>query len=260
MTAPDDAPLDAPRDDAAASDAVAAVPGERSRIAEELSTGRAPPTMLAAAVAWGTTLAPVGFARSSAPVTLIASICALLAGLGGPLLARGNPRAGRHLGISMFAALAVITWLGGDATLHPLRLDSVRGVFGAVAWGVFALSWSERWGGRPAAVPADPEAPLLLPRAALPFGAVPITTLSVALAVAYLAVAFLVREPERALAAQAGALACSVALVTAAGVVATGRGKRRHSSGRRLTSPVVRALMLLFTVAVGGAVFTALRR
>jgi hypothetical protein len=273
MTAPDDlAPLETPApgsgttpEDADApavrEDAVPATPGHhaRSRLADELSTGRAPPTLLAVAIAWGTTLAPVGFARSSPAVTTLASILALAAGLGGPFLARTNPRAGRHLGISLFAALAVITWLGGDAAIHPLRLDSIRGVFGAIAWGVFALSWSERWG-RPEPVPADPEAPLLLPRAALPFGATPITAMAVAVAIAYLAVAFWVHEPDRALVTQAVALACAVAVVTAAGTVATARGKRHQTSGRRLTPPVVRALLLLFTAAIGGAVFTALRR
>jgi len=110
------------------------------------------------------------------------------------------------------------------------------------------------------AVAVDPEAPLLLPRAALPAVATTITALGVAMALGYLALAFRVREPDRALVSQAVALACAVAVVTAAGVVATVRGKYRPPSGRRLTPTVVRALLLLVTTAIAGAVImTALR-
>lgn len=246
--------------EAAEGEAVPGVPGARSPFAEELFTGRAPPTMVAVVIAWAATLAPSGFGRASPVIASSFALAALVAGLGGPILSRTSPRAGRHLGISLFAALAVGTWLTGSAAIHPMRLDPIRGAFGAIAWGVFALSWSDRWGPRPVAVPADPEAPLLLPRAALPFGATLIGGLGVALAIVYLALAFMVRDPERALATQAVALACSVALVTAAGVIATARGKRRSTGSRRLTPQVIRALLLLVTVAVLGAVVTALRR
>jgi hypothetical protein len=184
------------------------------------------------------------------------------AGVGGPLLARRRPRAGRHLGITLFAALATATWLSGAQAIHPLRLDPLRGVFGAMAWGVFALSWSERWSSsaQAAAVEVDPEgAPLLLPRAALPAMATFVAALGVALALVYLVLAFQVRDADRALVSQAAALACAVAVVTAAGVVATARGKHRLPSGRRLSPPVVRALLLLVTTAIAGAVYTALR-
>lgn len=242
-------------------EAVAGVPGERSPLAAELAAGRAPPTMLAVLIAWAATVAPAGFGRGAPALASLAAIASLISGLGGPLLAKQSARAGRHLGISIFVAGAVLTWLLGSPAIHPLRLDPIRGVFGAIAWGVFALSWSDRWGPRPAAIPADPEAPLLLPRVALPLAATLLTGIGVALAVVYLALAFLVRDPDRALAAQAVALACAVALVTAAGVVATARGKKRSSSaGRRLTPPVVRALLLLVTAAIAGAVVTTLRR
>ncbi|MFT3765011.1 MAG: hypothetical protein QM820_05760 [Minicystis sp.] len=244
----------------AAEGAVAGVPGERSKLAEELRVNRTPSTLVAVVIAWATTLAPAGFSRGSTLGASLMAVAALAAGLGGPVLARKNARAGRHLGISLFVALAVATWLLGAPAIHPIRLDSIRGVFGAIAWGVFALSWSDRWGPGPEAVPADPEAPLLLPRAALPFGAVPLTALAVAAALGYLVLAFRVRDPDRALLAQAVALACAVGVVTAAGIVATARGKRRPTGGRRLTPPVVRALLLLCAVAVGGAIVTALRR
>ena len=42
-------------------------------------------------------------------------------------------------------------------------------------------------------------------------------------------------------------------------VVATARGKHRQETGRRLTPPAVRALLLLVTTAIAGALITALR-
>jgi hypothetical protein len=252
--APDDARPGVP------DDAIAGLPGERSRLADELRVGRTSPTLVAVTIAWGATLAPAGFGRGAPVLAGLLSVAALAAGLAGPVMARKSARTGRHVGITLFVSLAVATWLVGSAAIHPIRLDAIRGVFGAIAWGVFALSWSERWGPRPDAVPADPEAPLLLPRAALPLGAVPLTAVALAAALGYLVLAFRVRDPDRALLAQAAALACGVAVVAAAGVVATARGKRRSSTGRRLTPPVVRSLLLLCAVAVGGAIVTALRR
>jgi hypothetical protein len=245
-------------------------PPRPSHLVQELREGSTAPTLTAVVIAWALTLAPSGFGRGASWPATVLCVAALGAGLGGPLLARTgvtagasppNPRArmGRHVGISLFVALATATWLVGDHAIHPLRLDPIRGLFGAVAWGVFALSWSERWGSSAEAEPIDPEAPLLLPRAALPMLATTIATVGVLLALAYLALGFRARDPDRALVAQAVALACGVAVVVAAGVVATARGKHRPLSGRRLTPPVVRALLLLVTTAIAGAVLTALR-
>jgi hypothetical protein len=228
-------------------------------LADELREGRAPPTIAAALIAWAVTLTPAAFGRGASYLAAGSGVLALACGIGGPLLARTRPRLGRHLGISLFLAFATLTWLAGSQAIHPLRLDSIRGAFGAVAWGVFALSWSDRWSSRAEPLPADPDAPLLLPRAALPPLAVPLATCGVAAAVVFLSLAFLARDPDRALVSQAAALACAVAVVTASATVATSRGKPRSSSGRRLTPPVVRALLLLVTVAIAGAVITALR-
>src|SRR5262245_36631139 len=68
-------------------------------LGRELVEGRTSPTLAAALIAWAVTLAPVGFARGSPPLAIVLSITALAAGLGGPLLARSRPRAGRHVGI-----------------------------------------------------------------------------------------------------------------------------------------------------------------
>jgi hypothetical protein len=227
----------------------------------ELREGRTPPTLAAVLIAWALTLAPTGFGRGASWLTGLLALAALGAGIGGALVARKRARAGRHLGISLFALLGVITWLSDSRAIHPLRLDPIRGVLGAVAWGVFALAWSERWGSRSEPVPVDPEAPLLLPRASLPALATTVAGLGVAAALVFLGLAFRVRDPDRALVTQAVALASAVAVVSASGVVATSRGKARLPAGRRLTPPVIRALLLLVTTAIAGAVImvTALR-
>jgi hypothetical protein len=231
-----------------------------SKLATELREGRAPPTIAAVMIAWVLTLGPSGFGRGASILAGLLSVVALGAGLAGPLVARTRPRLGRHIGISLFAAFATGTWLVDAYPIHPTRLDPVRGVLGAIAWGVFALAWSERWSSESAPVAADPDAPLLLPRAELAPLATPVTAIGVVFAIGYLTLAFQVRDPERSLVTQTTALACAVAVVVASGVVATARGKPRTDSARRLTPPVVRALLLLVTTAVAGAVITALRQ
>jgi|HubBroStandDraft_6_1064221.scaffolds.fasta_scaffold178848_2 hypothetical protein len=234
--------------------------GPRSKLGQELTEGRTPPTLVATAIAWAVTLAPVGFGRGAPSLAAVLAVGALAAGLGGPVLARTRPRAGRHVGISLFVALATATWLAGSQAIQPARLDTVRGVLGAVAWGVFALSWSDRWGSRRVDVPHDPEAPLLLARSELPVLATALASLGVVFGLVYLVLAWQVRDPDRSLVAQAIALLCAVGIVTGASVVATARGKARSAGGRRLTPPVVRALLVLVAVAVTGAVYmTAMR-
>ena len=226
---------------------------------KDLSEGRAAPILVAALITWAITVAPVGFGRGASIAAGLVSVLALGAGLGGGILLAKRPALARHLGISAFLGFATLTWLANPAAIHPLRLDPIRGAFGALAWSIFALAWSERWGPRARTVPADPDAPLLLARSSLAPLAQPIAALGVVASLVYLVLAFRVRDPDRALVAQALALAYSVAVVTAASTVATARGKPRNPGGRRLTAPVVRALLFLVTFAVAGAVVTLLR-
>ncbi len=218
--------------------------------------------MLAAFVAWSVTVAPAAFAKSApgGGVAVALALFALLAGVGGPLLLAARPRLSRHIGITLFLALAVLTWLIASPAVQPSRLDPLRAAIGAVAWGVFALSWNERWTFK--AVEArdlDPQAPALLARATLPGFAVPIAGVGVVGALAYIALAWRVRDADRALMAQAVALICAVALVTSAATVAIARGKRRVGGSGRLTPQALRSLILLVAAAVAGALVIALR-
>jgi hypothetical protein len=134
----------------------------------------------------------------------------------------------------------------------------MRASIGAVAWGVFALSWNERWKSKTQPEP-DPQAPALQARSTLPRLAVPIAGLGIVAGLGYLIIAWRVREVDRALFAHALALACSVAVITSAATVAVARGRASSSSSRRLTAPALRPLILLVALAVGGAVLIVLR-
>lgn len=233
--------------------------GDGAGIGLDLVSGNAPPTIAAALLAWATTVAPVAFSRSGSLGAGALAIMALSAGVAGPIVGKTRARLGRHVGISLFALLAALVWLTGSAALHPSRLDPVRGAFGAIAWGVFALSWSERWGAKTEGPPPDPDAPLLIARSGLPPLSGPITAAGVLAALVYLVLAWRVREPDRALWAQAVGTVSAVFVLSAAAIVATSRGKARSSSGRRLTPEASRALILLVAAAIAGAVIIVLR-
>lgn len=228
-------------------------------LAAELREGRAPPTLVAALIAWAITVAPVGFSRGQTWISALFALLAIASGLAGPFFLARRPKIGRHLGISLFVAFSLGAWMANAGAIHPLRLEPIRGVLGAVAWGVFALSWSDRWSGAPTALPADPDSPLLLPRSALPGLASPIALIGVIASLVYLVLAFRVREPERALVAQALALACSIGVVSAGATVAVARGKARSTGGRQMTAPAIRALLFLVTFGAAGALVILLR-
>jgi hypothetical protein len=248
-----------------AGEAVAATEGRREapakaqRLAQEIREGRRAPTMVAGLIAWSITVAPVGFGRGGTALAGFLAVLSLAAGLGGPILLLTRPRLGRHVGISLFVGFAMAAWLVNGGAIHPLRLEPIRGAFGAIAWGVFAVSWSDRWSPRALVAPPDPEAPALLARTTLAPLAAPIAGVGVAAGVGYLIFAFQIRDPDRALLAQALALVCAVVVVSTAATVATIRSKHRSLNGRRLSGSVVRALLFLVTFALAGAIVTVLR-
>ncbi|WP_437329280.1 hypothetical protein [Sorangium sp. So ce381] len=223
-----------------------------------LGGGRAPQALLAAVVAWMITVAPAGFGRGAPVFASIAAALAFLCGVAAPLLAATHRRLARHLGISVFLALVTLTWLLASPSLQPSRLDPVRAAIGAIAWGIFALSWRDRWDVRRQPEP-EPDAPLLQARAHLPPLATAIVAFGALVSLAILVLAWRVRDPDRALLAQAVAVACAVALITAASGVAVARGRRHTAGARRLPHRAVRHLVVLIVFAVLGAVAMTLR-
>lgn len=237
---------------------VDAAPRGAARFTLGLGDGRALQALLAAAVAWTITVAPAAFARGAPASARGTAALAFLCGVVAPLLAATRRRLARHLGISVFLALVTLTWLLASHSLHPSRLDPFRAAIGAVAWGIFALSWRDRWDTRRQPDP-DPDAPLLQARAHLPPFAVPLVAFGAFVSLAILVLAWRVRDPERALLAQAVGVACSVALISAAAAVAVARGRRHTAAGRRLPHRAVRQVLLLIAFAVLGAVVMMLR-
>jgi hypothetical protein len=233
-----------------------------ARIAAEMRGGGAPgQTMLAAFVAWAITVAPATFSRAADPYGRPFAIFALVTGVAGPLLRRSRPELGRHLGISAFLAFATLSWLFASPAIQPVRLEPLRAAVGAIAWGAYALSWRERWDegeGKPEPK-RDPDAPLLQARATLPRGAIPIAAIAIAAALVTLILAWNVRDADRALAAQAIAVACAIGVITVAATVAVERGKRSSRGSRRFTAPAVKALLVLVVFAVAGVAIVVLR-
>lgn len=255
-----------PREDGSGAEgpeAVASAFGAQSSVfawlTEEVRGGPALPPIVAGTLAWALTVAPVGLGRGRGALSVLAALVALAATLSGPLLLARRPRLARHVGISIFVFASLGAWLANSAALHPLRLEPSRGAFGAIAWGVFALSWSDRWGKGARAAAPEREGAQLTARATLAGLSTPIVAVSVAAGLGYLVFAFQVREPDRALLAQAVALLAGVAVTSASATVATARGKPRSAGGRRLTPHVIRSLLLLGLLLIVGVLVVVLR-
>lgn len=233
-----------------------------ARIVADLRASDSPgQTLLATFVAWSTTVAPAALSRSAARPAALVAILALVCGLVGPIVRSARPTLARHLGITVFLVLVTGAWLLGAPALAPARLDPLRAAVGAVAWGAYALSWRERWETAPRKPEAahDPEAPVLQARSTLPRGALPIATLGIVAGLVYLVLAWNVRDADRALAAQAVAVASAVAVSTVAASIAVERGRRSSRASRRVSPHAARALLMLVLFGVLGVVAFVLR-
>jgi hypothetical protein len=221
----------------------------------ELIRHEAARPLAATVAAWATTVGPAVFARSSPVSARIVGLCALVAGLLGPLLPWRRLRP--HVGLTLFIGLSTVAWLLSAVALQPARLDPARAAVGALAWGAFALAWSPPWPQRA----AQPEAPSpeLPPRASLPALAVPISALGILAAITGTSLAWRVPDPSRAILVHAAALACGVALVTVSASIAVSRGKTPPRAGRRFSPIAVRSLLVLATLLAAGAGYLLLR-
>ncbi len=206
-----------------------------------------------AAFAWSVTVAPAAFSRAGEWPERALSIAALAVGALGPVLTPTRKRLGRQLGITLFLALSTAVWLLTSSALDPSRLDTVRAGIGAIAWGVYAFSWGEPWRFRTEA-PQDDAGGVLRARTTLPAGAVAVATLGVLSSLGLLVMGWSVRDPSRALLAQAASVGLSVAIVSASAQVAISRAKGRRQLHVGLPREALRAIVALLLVAMVGAI------
>lgn len=206
-----------------------------------------------AVFAWSVTIAPAAFSRAGGWPERALSIAALAAGVAGPIFMPTKKRIGRQLGITLFLALATVVWLLTSSALDPSRLDTVRAGIGAIAWGVYAFSWGEPWRFRTEA-PQDDAGGVLRARTTLPAGAVAVAALGVLASLGLLVMGWSVRDPSRALLAQAASIGLSVAMVSASAQVAIARAKSRRQLHVGLPREALRAIVALLLVALVGAV------
>ncbi len=228
--------------------------GNRADTPAWFPDGGVPRASVAALVAWAITVAPASLARSSPKYVFALALAALAAGVGGPLLLVQKPKLARHIGISVFLALCALVWFFASAVLQANRVDPLRASIGVIAWGVYALSWNDRW---PAAPKDDPEpfAAVLQARQTLPRLAVLLSAIGILSGIGFLFIAFRARETDRALLTHTLSLACAVALISGSATVAISRDKRSGEGSRKFSSQAIRPLLLLLLTLGAGALF-----
>jgi hypothetical protein len=212
--------------------------------------------------AWVSTVASPVAVRGSPGVARVTAILALVALVAGPLVALDRPRLGRAIGVYVFVALALVTWLVGDALIGVQRLEPVRAALGAVSWALFAFGWGtvRTVGNVPEEDPHALSGAPLVARSQLPPGTLIVFGIGLAGAVLPVLLAWRVERPGHALLAHAAALACAIAVVTSAAKVAIARG-----SWQPITPPrarllaATRPLALVSVLLAGGMVWAILR-
>lgn len=220
---------------------------------------------VAATAAWLITVWPVAASPQVGGALRALAVVALVPGVLAPWWVGVRPRLARHVGLTGFLAVVVATWVWASYLSLMPRLDLYRSVLGAVAWGVFTLSWSHPW-----SVPDEElhEAPVgitrgLAPRRAPPRFAIALAGLGIVLGLFCLALAWDVQDPDRATWAQALGVGAAVSLTTGGCTVALVAGQRDEArvEGTRLGGAVLRSFLLvvLLAVLVVGAFLTGPR-
>jgi hypothetical protein len=212
--------------------------------------------------AWvSTVMAPVSV-RGAPTAARITALLALVALVAGPLLALWRPRLGHAIGVYVFVALSLATWLIADTLIGVQVLEPVRAGLGAVGWALFALGWGTvRTVGH---VPEeDPNAIVGAPlpaRGRLPRATVFVFSIGLLGATLPLLLAWRVTRAGHSLLAHAVAITCAVALVTTAAKIAIVRGSwQPQPSARVRLLAASRPLALLTVLLAGGMVWAVLR-
>jgi hypothetical protein len=212
--------------------------------------------------AWVSTVASPVAARGAPSLARFTAIAALIALVTGPLLALERPRAGRAVGVYAFVALSLATWLLGDALVGVQRLEPVRAALGAVGWALFAFGWgtARTVGDVPEEDPHAISGAPLAARSQLPKGTLIVFGIGLAGALLPVLLAWRVERPGHALLAHAAALACAIAIVTAAAKIAIARGSWQPvTPPRARLVAATRPLALVSVLLAGGMLWALLR-
>ncbi len=187
--------------------------------------------------AWVITVGTPATSHSAPALARVLALLALVALLVGPWLVLERPRLGRSIGLLLYMGLCVATWLLLSAELQIEQIDRVQAALGGVGWAVFAFGWGavRHVGSVPEDHPNVISGSPLPVRSELPKGTVVILGIGAFGALACMLLAWREQRPEHALLTHAVALACAVALLSAASRIAVvrGRGKPpRHAIER----------------------------
>lgn len=202
--------------------------------------------------AWVTTVAYPAAQQSAPSVARVSAMGALVALVAGPIVVFERPRLGRALGVLLFVALSVTTWVLLGSGVAVQHLEVVRASLGAVGWALFAFGWGavRRAGTIPEDDPHVIRGEPLPARGQLPRSALLVYSIGLLGALAVLLLAWRVVRPAEALLSQAVAVVAAIALVGAAARVAVERGRSRPlgAPASRLNAaarPLATAVVLL---------------
>ncbi len=235
--------------------------------------------LIAGALAWIVTVAPVGYAKHAPFSAGLFATLALLALLRGavtewmqrrePTPSRGTDR-NRMVTLVSFALLSTIAWLCDSDALSPIRMSAARGVAGVLGWLLFAFACAApavEPPGETVRVEAGPRARGRVARGDAIF--VGVTAL---LAVLLQAVGWTVAAPERAVLVRLVTVVSAVALLGAVGVITSSRhgltplGPRgreapadlRRRGGKSKRRVPLGSLFVLVLVLAAGVLYAAI--
>ncbi len=240
--------------------------GSPSPLVRLADLGAAGQVLVPGIYVWAVTVAPAGFGKGAPWYAGFFAIVALAALGGGALLERApsllpavsSAPARRALTLWAFVGASIATWVAFPEALSAARLEMARGIAGLLGWGVFAYAAAAP--GLAPVTEADEEAPGAVPAARVEAGLKArgfvargdaiVVGAGGLLAAALQVIGWDVATPERGVLVRLVALACGIAIVTAAAAVASARHGRRGRRKRvRLRGWVWVGLLLLTLLA-----------
>lgn len=168
-------------------------------------------SIVAGTYAWASTVAPVAWSRGGRALSCTAAVVALVAlGAGWPARRRWGERA-RIAASWAFVLCCAIAWGTAPEALNAARIDTLTGVTGSLAWGLFALANAAPALDALSGQGSDDEP--LPPRNRLPGRESRVVLAGAVLAVAIQALGWGMVGPERSLLVRLALLASGLAIV-----------------------------------------------